>query len=193
MQYAPSATCEPLRVLNDLRDSEVEDLDREVPARFAEDEDIRRLDVAVRDPLAMGQRQRLRGGLEEPEGLLRRTRRKPGALLVLDDLLERSALEPLEDHVRHLATVGHPVRADVACLHDRGGALGEIGEETSLLDEALDELHPAIVREVAEGAEDLDRDRPVPDLVHRQVDEGEAALTDDAFDLVFVRDRRTDE
>ena len=114
-------------------------------------------------------------------------------LLVVEHLLERATLEPLEDHVRHLATVAHAQHADVARLTDRRRALGELGEERALLDEHLDELIASLGGEIAERAEHLDGDRSLPDLVGGAIDDRKSTFADDPLDLVFLRDRRTDE
>ncbi len=60
-----------LHVLHDLRDAEVEQLDRAVVgSRVAEDEDVRRLDVSVGDAPRVGERERLCDGLEQPNAVV---------------------------------------------------------------------------------------------------------------------------
>ena len=152
-----------------------------------------RLHVAMRDALLVRERESLGRRLEDAERLLRRARRDPRCRLCFEDLLERAALEPLEDHVRELAPVGRPQGADVTRLADRGGPLREVREEAAFLDEALDELLASIGRKIAERAEDLDRDGPVPDRMPRAIDQGEATFANDPLDLVLLRDRRADE
>ena len=179
--------------MHDLRDPEVEDLHGVLTARLAEDEDVRGLHVAMRDAFSVRERERMRGGLEEEERLARITRRQPTTSFALEDLLERPTLEPLEDHVGHLAPVGRHEHADVARLTDRRRSLGELGEERALLDECVHELLAPVLREVRHRAKDFDRDGPLPDLVLRAVDDRKAAFADDLLDLVLIGDRRTDE
>ena len=188
---------ELLRVLHDLRDAEVEQLHRaRVAARIAEDEDVRRLHVAVRDALAVRERERLgrpaRGARAParpcaaamPRGASRRraTARAP-----------RPSSHSSTMYGTHVA-VGRRERADVARLADRRRSLGELGEQRALLDEARrGAARVARPRRSPSAREDLDRDRPLPDRVRRAVDDREAAFADDALDLVLLRDGRTDE
>src|SRR5690606_33984886 len=114
-------------------------------------------------------------------------------LLLLEHLLERATLEPLEDHVRHLPAAGGLQHADVARLTDRRRALRQVREQPPLLDEALDELCATVGRQVSERTEDLDGDGSVPDRVPGAVDEGKPTLAHDTLDLVLLRDDRADQ
>ncbi len=77
-----------MRVLDDLGDAEVEQLDRELGSRGPEDEGVRGFDVTMRNPLPVSERERFGGGLEKSERGLRRPRWQTGRAFLLEQLVE---------------------------------------------------------------------------------------------------------
>ncbi len=143
----------------------------------------------MRDAAAVGDLERGGRGLEQREDLVDRARGEAGAVLVVEDEVERLPFEPLEDHVREPLPVGRGEGADVARLDDRRRAAGERSHELALLDEAVEQPLALILRRVGEDLEAFDRDRLPPDRVLREVDDAEAALAHGVSDLVFVGDQ----
>lgn len=162
-------------------------------ARIADDEDVARLDVAVRDALAVREGERLRHGVKKRHGFRHRPARHTPLRFVPDDALERGALEPLEHHVRHALPACGLHHPDVARLHDRGGTRRQIGQKGALLDELVEELLPVLLGKVGERLEHLERDGPLPDEMGRAVDRREPSLAHERFDGVFVGNRAPDE
>ena len=102
----------------------------------------------MRDPAIVRQRQRVRDRLEELHRVHQRARREPVGALLLEELLERHALQPLEDHERQLA-FGRGQHADVARLADGGAPLRELGQDGALPVEVLQELGVLVRRDLA--------------------------------------------
>lgn len=178
--------------LHELRDAEIEDL-HALALLALREEDVRRLDVPVRDLPRVSHREPRRDRLEDREGLLEGAP-PHAALTALDDVLrEREALEPLEHHVRRpeAARRGHQSVVDGA--HDVQGLLRERVEEPRLLAELREErlLHAPVLDR--EDLEDLDRDRLLEAAVPRPVDHPEAALAHDGRDVELTVERHADE
>ncbi len=175
------------RLGEDLGDAEVEDLDR---ARSAEvdDEEVVRLDVAVRDALLVRERERLRRRLEELHRLGQTERRRAPAGPLRDLVRQRVPVEPLEHQVRHARPARRHERADVERLQDARRALRQLEEQAPLFAEAADEIVLRLGVEMGRKLEALQRDGDAEALVHRAVDDAEAALADDVLDAHLAVD-----
>jgi hypothetical protein len=128
-------------------------------------EHVLRLDVAVDDAALVG--------VGQPVGDGRPDAREHGAgerTPPVDERLQVAARDVLHDDVRGLVPVEH-VLSRVVDLDDVG--VGEAGGGASLAPEA-----GAHVRALEVGAQDLDGDGPVEDLVAAQKDGGHAARAD---------------
>ena len=89
------------RVIQDLRDPEVEDLQRRAIA-FADDHEVLGFDVAVRDLFGVRDREGRSRRAEETERRAEGSPRPPRAAPRSEIVGERTAFEPLEDEERHL-------------------------------------------------------------------------------------------
>ena len=149
------------------RDAEVGDLH---VARSGQ-QHVAGLHVAVHDAVAVRERERGRDLGGDLGGLVRVDRR-----LGADEVAQRSAFDVLHhDEVRAVLLAPVVDRDDVGVVEVRGGL--------RLAAEALDERRLARVL----GEQRLQRDRPVQQLVVREVDLGHPALRELALDLVAVR------
>ena len=128
--------------------------------------------------------------LEHAHDALDRPRERSPVLsrFFLEQLVEGHPVEPLEHHVGNPRAVRRGQRADVARLDDAGRPARELGEKRALLDEVLQQLLAHLRRGIHQRLEALQRDRLLPQLVHRLVDDGKATFADDAFDHVLVVD-----
>ena len=138
------------------------------------DQDVRRLDVAVRDVVVVGEPERGRDLAGDLRGLLRRE-----LLVRRQDLGEGAAL-----HVLHDDEVGAFVLAPVVDVDDV--RVGQVGGRLCLAAEPLDEV--GVGGEL--GEQHLDGDLAVEQQVARREHVGHAAAPDPLVDLVPVVDDR---
>ncbi len=185
-----------LRVVGDhLRDTEVENLDRDGPVAkiVSEYEDVWWLDVAMGNAVPVGHVERRRHRTEDLHHLRDRPGGTPRLALLHEDVLERATFEPLEHHVGHPATLGRGVRPDVARLHDGGRLAGELSQEAPFFDEHVVELVPLIRGRIGQLAEELDRNGALPDRVLCAIHDRKAAFANGFFDDVFFGDGLADD
>ena len=158
------------------RDAEVHDLDR----AGAGDHDVRRLDVAVHDPVAVAE---VQGAAHLGDDLHGAPRRQPS--LGLEDVAQRPALDVLHHDVRHLgvAVRATVVLAGVVDRHDR--RVVQAGRGLRLATEPVQERR--VAREV--GAQHLDRDIAAETHVAPAMHLGHAAVADELAELVPAPDQ----
>ncbi len=161
------------RIVDVLRDAEVEELRRDDTIGASREEDVRWLDVAVNDARSV---RGLERGEDRPGHLERPLHGEPA--LPLQPLVEVLPLEELHDHEGLLLVD--------ACVEDlRDGGVVDLGRGHRLPKEALDEVgaHPEALDHHLEGH------LLSQDAVGRHVDPPHSALPEQPFDAVFVRDQ----
>ena len=147
------------------RDAEVEQLHGAV----VQHHDVRGLEVAVDQPVAMHERQRVRHLQRDAQRLLEAEQ------LVLDDAVERAALEILHGDVA--------LALELAVLVDRGDArVHEVRRVARLALEALVRLGV----DLHVGAQDLERHRALEPNVARAVHRRQRALAEPVLDRVVL-------
>ena len=134
-----------LRVLHDLGDAEVEELDGVVVApRVPDDEMLAGLTSRWAMPRLWASASASATGLRSSTASSMVRGRHPLRRSLCMTASSVRPVEPLEHHVRHPIAGGGGEGPDVTGLDDGGGALREVREERTLLDEVAEEALPLV-------------------------------------------------
>ena len=167
----------------DLADAEVDEF-HDLAVGFGDDDDVRRLEIAMDDAARMRLAQAARHLPEEQEHFLPGERAE-----IAEPIGERLAVQVLHRDEVDLLVAGRVL--DPAVVEERDDVrMLQLREDARLEREALHELRVFFVDRV--GLDDLQRDGPIERRLNRVVDPPHAAARDRALDPELAVDEQAD-